>query len=430
MSDGRGHRLGDVLREAREAKGVDLPRVERETKIRERYLSALERGEYRELPGPVYTRGFLRNYGAYLGLDPDELVDLFRIETATATAVERPRTPAPRPLAGRRSRAFVVTPGALLAAILTIVVGAVIAYLAFEIITFARIPELRVTDPPGNVNGYTRDQITIRGVTAPNATVTVANLRENPEVTADADGRFEVVVPLVPGSNVVRLTANDPVTQRDSAVEERTIIVASDVAESPTPDTVTLELIDPEAGATSTGDVQIRGTAAGGATVTVGAQLVDEAAQTFEIVDAAGDPVEIDAEPPAPPEPGTFSADATGAFSGTMALAPGSWELEVRADAGDPLVRSVTVTGGDGLTTRLEIVGGDSYLELDEDGAAVDGWPGIASDGDTIGLDADEELRVRAGNAGAVRVTINGVTIGEMGEDAQVVEWRIRATED
>jgi cytoskeleton protein RodZ len=67
------HRLGEVLRAAREAKGVDLPRVERETKIRERYLSALERGEYRELPGAVYTKGFLRNYGAYLGLDPEYL---------------------------------------------------------------------------------------------------------------------------------------------------------------------------------------------------------------------------------------------------------------------------------------------------------------------------------------------------------------------
>ena len=428
MSDARGHRLGDVLREAREAKGVDLPRVERETKIRERYLSALERGEYRELPGSVYTRGFLRNYGAYLGLDPDELVDLFRIETASA--VERPRTPTPRPLAGRRNRAFVVTPGALLAAILTIGVGAFIAYLAFEIISFARIPELRVTEPPGNVNGYTGDQITIRGVTAPNATVTVANLRENPTVTADAEGRFEVVVGLVPGSNVVRLTANDPVTQRNSAVEERTILVASDVAESPTPGTATLELREPEAGATSTGDVQIRGTAEGGATVTIEAQLVDEAAPTFEVLDAAGEPVEIDAEPPAPPEPGTFSADATGAFSGTMTLAPGTWELEIRADAGDPLIRSVTVTGADGLTAIVEISGGESYLELDEDGAAVEGWPGIGSDGETIELAADDEVRIRAGNAGAVRIRINGVTIGEMGDDAQVVEWRIRAIQD
>jgi hypothetical protein len=75
------HKLGEVLRTAREGKGVDLARVERDTKIRERYLSALERGEYRELPGAVYTKGFLRNYGSYLGLDPEYLIDLYRLES-------------------------------------------------------------------------------------------------------------------------------------------------------------------------------------------------------------------------------------------------------------------------------------------------------------------------------------------------------------
>ncbi len=64
------HKLGEVLRAARESKGVDLARVERETKIRVRYLSALEHGEYGELPGAVYTKGFLRNYGAVPGSRP------------------------------------------------------------------------------------------------------------------------------------------------------------------------------------------------------------------------------------------------------------------------------------------------------------------------------------------------------------------------
>ena len=97
------HKLGEVLRTAREGKGVDLARVERDTKIRERYLSALERGDYRDLPGAVYTKGFLRNYGAYLGLDPEYLIDLYRIESA---AVDR-RAPA---RAGRASAAGSTAP--------------------------------------------------------------------------------------------------------------------------------------------------------------------------------------------------------------------------------------------------------------------------------------------------------------------------------
>ena len=63
--------VGDLLHAAREKKGVDLYRAERDTKIRARHLAALEDGDYSELPGSVYTKGFLRNYALYLGLDPD-----------------------------------------------------------------------------------------------------------------------------------------------------------------------------------------------------------------------------------------------------------------------------------------------------------------------------------------------------------------------
>src|SRR5258705_7829439 len=72
--------LSERLYAARERKGVDLYRAERDTKIRARYLGAIERGEYSELPGDVYTKGFLRNYALYLGLDPDEVVGQWRRE--------------------------------------------------------------------------------------------------------------------------------------------------------------------------------------------------------------------------------------------------------------------------------------------------------------------------------------------------------------
>jgi hypothetical protein len=74
----------------------------------------------------------------------------------------------------------------------------------------------------------------------------------------------------------------------------------------------------------------------------------------------------------------------------------------------------------------LRLEGGDSYLEVDADGAPVAGVSGtIAAAGDRIDLTATRELRIRAGNAGAVRVTINGIDIGAMGPAGAVVEWRI-----
>jgi cytoskeletal protein RodZ len=424
------HKLGEVLRAARESKGVDLPRVERETKIRERYLSALERGEYRELPGAVYTKGFLRNYGAYLNLDPEYLIDLYRLETSELRA-ERPAAPAPpRPIGGRRNRAFVVTPGAVVAAILTLLVGGFIAYLGFEFINFARTPELRIIEPAGNVNQHPRRSITLRGVTAPNATVTVSNMPENPSVEADADGIFEVTVELRPGSNVVQLVARDPVTQRDSEPEERTIVVASELDQSPSPGAAVLSVTEPAADASVSGAVPIAGRAAADAAVAVSAALVEQATPNFTVVDAAGAAIPLSPSAPSPPDPATLTADGSGVFAGEIALPAGTWDVTVATEGSEAVVRRVRVTPTDGLRATLRVVDADSYLEVEEDGTAVADVSGaIASDGDSVTLEADDELRIRAGNAGAVRLVVNGIGLGAMGADGAVVEWRIRPAE-
>ncbi|CAN5597311.1 MAG: DUF4115 domain-containing protein [Chloroflexi bacterium] len=426
MTDQGTHKLGEVLRAAREAKSLDLTRVERETKIRERYLSALERGEYRELPGSVYTKGFLRNYGAYLGLDPEYLIDLYRLETSSSSAERVGHPAARRPIARRRSRSLVVTPGAVVAAILTIGVGAFFAYLGYELINFARMPELRIIDPAANVSDYTDTTITVRGVTAPNATITVDNLRENPTVEADDEGAFAVTVDLVPGSNVMRLTARDPVTGRDSETEQRTVVVVTDATESPSAAPVVLDVSEPSADATISAPVTISGTGQPDDTVQASAALVEVATPTYTVTDLAGEDVEITVDDPTAPDPIDLVADASGGFSGSLSLLPGTWDITVAGTDAAPVVRRVTIAPGEGLTGRISLVEADSYLELDEDGTPVADVSGtIAADGDQIDIEADDELRIRAGNAGAVRLTINGISIGAMGGDGAVVEWRI-----
>ena len=67
--------LGGVLRERREAMGASLAEVEAATRIRQKYLAALESDDWSLLPGEVVGRGFLRNYATYLGLDPTEVVN-------------------------------------------------------------------------------------------------------------------------------------------------------------------------------------------------------------------------------------------------------------------------------------------------------------------------------------------------------------------
>jgi cytoskeleton protein RodZ len=70
--------LGETLRQARLDKSVSLADAARDTRIRRGYLEALESEDNASLPPAVYTRGFLRSYAEYLGLNPQAMVDLYQ----------------------------------------------------------------------------------------------------------------------------------------------------------------------------------------------------------------------------------------------------------------------------------------------------------------------------------------------------------------
>jgi hypothetical protein len=70
--------VGAILRKARNRRKVELSEVEAATRIRLRYLRAIEDEEWDVLPGGVYTRGFIRTYASFLGLDGERLVEDYR----------------------------------------------------------------------------------------------------------------------------------------------------------------------------------------------------------------------------------------------------------------------------------------------------------------------------------------------------------------
>jgi cytoskeleton protein RodZ len=96
--------IGNSLREARLRQGLDFPEIEQRTKIRGKYLRALEEEQFDLLPGQTYVKGFLRSYAEYLGLDGQLYVDEFnsRYVTGEEEPVIKPRRSEP---IGRRSRA-------------------------------------------------------------------------------------------------------------------------------------------------------------------------------------------------------------------------------------------------------------------------------------------------------------------------------------
>jgi hypothetical protein len=74
--------IGSSLRAARMRQRLELSDVERDTRIRARYLGALEDERFDVLPGPAYTKGFLRTYADYLGLDAQRFLDEYKTRFA------------------------------------------------------------------------------------------------------------------------------------------------------------------------------------------------------------------------------------------------------------------------------------------------------------------------------------------------------------
>ncbi len=70
--------IGKLLTETRMQHGLELEQVARETNIAKRYLEALETDDYRVFPAEPYVIGFLRNYSEYLGLNPEEIIALYK----------------------------------------------------------------------------------------------------------------------------------------------------------------------------------------------------------------------------------------------------------------------------------------------------------------------------------------------------------------
>lgn len=130
--------IGERLRNARLARGLSLEDVEAATRIRRRFLEALEAEAFDELPGPVYVRGFLRVYSTYLGLPPEELMEqcpgLRSPGTLRGTPVDVRITPVTR-----RSRARRV------ASLIALALGAGAVLVAYTL--YGQIREFAMTRP-------------------------------------------------------------------------------------------------------------------------------------------------------------------------------------------------------------------------------------------------------------------------------------------
>lgn len=186
-------KLGQRLREQRLQKGLSLDDVTRATKIRQSFLSAIEKGEYQKLPSSSYAQGFVVNYAQFLGFPKRQVLALFRREFDESTAYtvlpERFAHPADTafPRLKIHQTAFAIGLAFLL----------LLGYLGFSYKDAFVNPPLTVEAPRNGV--VASDEVTVTGKTSPYATVTI----NNAPVSLENDGSFRKRLSLFSGRTTI-----------------------------------------------------------------------------------------------------------------------------------------------------------------------------------------------------------------------------------
>ena len=381
-------RLGETLRLQREKKGITLDQAAADTRIREKFLKALEDDDHQSLPGAVYTKGFLRNYSEYLDLDQEELVVLFHQERGLVAA-EPSRTFQPMRPIMRRSLIF--TPAVLVPVVVLAGIVLFVGYLYYQFTSFAVAPTLDVLDPASDTIAQ-EAQYVLRGRTVPGGRVTV-QVFPGPLTLSDihpaTDGTFSATVSLTAGSNHVVVEVLDQ-SGKVSRVS-RSILLQPQAAGSAAP--VKLVVDSPTNGArVENAAVVVSGT-------------TDASSLTINGVQA---PIT---------NPG-------GRFEGHFTTPAGAqtFTIVARSGAGAALTETRTVTVAyTAAVILMSVKGGDAWVQATVDGTVVAGIGRIYKDGESATF-SGTQVTIRTGNAAATQITYNGVFEGAMGSQGQVVE--------
>ncbi len=416
--------LPERLLAARERKGVDLYRAERDTKIRARYLAALERGDWKELPGAVYTKGFLRNYALYLGLDPDDILVQWRSERGDNPPSE-PVIVVPRPIVAPR-QGLTFSPGLFVAILLVIGVAAFAVYLGLQLLRFAKPPTIAVTDPATAVTEVddSTTTYTLRGTSQSGATISVSTPGRDPSrTTAGPDGTWSIDVDLRRGRNQFDVTATDPDTGKQAdQPAEIFITVPFSVVQAPT-----LTVDQPNDGATfENGAIPVQGTTTNATSVTVTASYQGP---TGTVTPGTGTAPSATPRPPTAPAPQSVTVADDGSYQAAVELTAGKWAITVTAASAQAktttITRNVSVAFK-GVNLVVSINGSPAWIKVWVDGQ-VD--PTITqaghtfNDGKTLTFTGTHSVEVRTGNSGSTSFTLNGTSLGALGKSGNPETW-------
>ena len=190
--------VGSILKEARIAKKLTLADVEKVTKIRAKFLDAIEQDAYQLLPSPIYAKGFVKNYGEYLGLENTRVMAFFRRQTDDVKRLNI----LPNKSEDIGSKGLRITPGRFITFVVGVFIFVFLIYVGFQYQKLYIPPTLTITTPVQE-SIVKEKKLDILGTTNPDATLMVNGI----SVTVRSDGRFFTQITLEPGVNTITILA-------------------------------------------------------------------------------------------------------------------------------------------------------------------------------------------------------------------------------
>ncbi len=184
--------LGEKLRKVREGKNFSLQETSKKIDIQEKYLSALENGDYNEMPGEAYIKNFLIRYLEFLGLDKNITLGLYEKEKISSQNKEL-----------KPFKKGIVASHVFRKIFQFLIVFSLLAYLGWGVKRIIIPPYLTIASPIDNL--ITKDNsIKIIGKTEEEASVKI----NDQLASSNFKGNFEEEIELKPGLNIIKISTS------------------------------------------------------------------------------------------------------------------------------------------------------------------------------------------------------------------------------
>lgn len=190
---------GGMLKEARLRQGLTIEQVEKATKIRAKFIKAIESDDYSQIPSFSYTKGFIKNYSDFLGLNATNILAFYRRQTRdvpkSMLLPQKTGEPLKMTLLQLTPRRFAM----LLVVVFCVAFG---LYFGFQYQRIQQPPDLKI-EKPDNMTIVKENKIEIIGKTDSDATVSINGIN----ILVRDDGKFFDTVQLEKGKNIITVSA-------------------------------------------------------------------------------------------------------------------------------------------------------------------------------------------------------------------------------